>query len=158
MKGERERRPVANLINIYPRKLRFQGRNMGYFQVRYDSRVVIYKHKMFIRLATDVQPTLNKNRCDFIKCMCCSMLSLCVYYDLYGTELYLVVFQWSACWPFFSKNMRSKATIFFGSKRSKLNIQKSELAHTLKRRIGLFSAPMLTIYLKRPKIFVGYRV
>ena len=26
---------------------------MGYFQVRYDSRVVIYKHKMFIRLATE---------------------------------------------------------------------------------------------------------
>ena len=26
---------------------------MGYFQVRYDSRVVIYEHKMFIRLATD---------------------------------------------------------------------------------------------------------
>ena len=25
---------------------------MGYFQVRYDSRVVIYDHKMFIRLAT----------------------------------------------------------------------------------------------------------
>ena len=27
---------------------------MGYFPVRYDSRVVIYEHKMFIRLATDV--------------------------------------------------------------------------------------------------------
>ena len=27
---------------------------MGYFQVRYDSRVVIYERKMFIRLATDV--------------------------------------------------------------------------------------------------------
>ena len=25
---------------------------MGYFQVRYDSRVVIYERKMFIRLAT----------------------------------------------------------------------------------------------------------
>ena len=25
---------------------------MGYFQVRYDSRVVIYDHKMFKRLAT----------------------------------------------------------------------------------------------------------
>ena len=25
---------------------------MGYFPVRYNSRVVIYKHKMFIRLAT----------------------------------------------------------------------------------------------------------
>ena len=32
---------------------------MGYFQVRYDSRVVIYEHKMFIRLATVVQ-------CDFL--------------------------------------------------------------------------------------------
>ena len=27
---------------------------MGYFQVRCDSRVVIYEHKLFIRLATDV--------------------------------------------------------------------------------------------------------
>ena len=27
---------------------------MGYFQVRYASRVVIYEHKMFVRLATDV--------------------------------------------------------------------------------------------------------
>ena len=27
---------------------------MGYFQVRNDSRVVIYKRKMFIRLATDL--------------------------------------------------------------------------------------------------------
>ena len=26
---------------------------MGYFQVRYDSRVVIYDHKLFIRLTTD---------------------------------------------------------------------------------------------------------
>ena len=25
---------------------------MGYFPIRYDSRVVIYDHKMFIRLAT----------------------------------------------------------------------------------------------------------
>ena len=31
---------------------------MGYFPVRYDSRVVIYEHKMFIRLATDVVPQL----------------------------------------------------------------------------------------------------
>ena len=28
-------------------------RNMVYFPVRYDSRVVIYKRKMFIRLATE---------------------------------------------------------------------------------------------------------
>ena len=27
---------------------------MGYFQVRYNSRVVIYERKMFIILATDV--------------------------------------------------------------------------------------------------------
>ena len=27
---------------------------MGYFPVRYDSRVVINEHKMFIRLATDL--------------------------------------------------------------------------------------------------------
>ena len=29
---------------------------MGYFQVRYDSRVIIYERKMFIRLATGVGP------------------------------------------------------------------------------------------------------
>ena len=28
---------------------------MGYFPVRYDSRVVIYERKMFIRLATGLQ-------------------------------------------------------------------------------------------------------
>ena len=28
---------------------------MGYFQVRYDSRVVIYDHRAFIRLATFLQ-------------------------------------------------------------------------------------------------------
>ena len=27
---------------------------MEYFLIRYDSRVIIYEHKMFIRLATDV--------------------------------------------------------------------------------------------------------
>ena len=31
---------------------------MGYFPVRYDSRVVIYEHKMFIRLATGLQFTV----------------------------------------------------------------------------------------------------
>ena len=36
---------MANLINIYTL-------NLGYFQVRYNSRVVIYERKMFIRLAT----------------------------------------------------------------------------------------------------------
>ena len=30
---------------------------MGYFPVRYNSRVVIYEHKMFIRLATGLQFT-----------------------------------------------------------------------------------------------------
>ena len=29
---------------------------MGYFPVRYNSRVVIYEHKMFIRLATGFKP------------------------------------------------------------------------------------------------------
>ena len=33
---------------------------MGYFQVRYDSRVVIYEHKMFIRLATAVAAFVAK--------------------------------------------------------------------------------------------------
>ena len=36
---------------------------MGYFQVRYDSRVVIYEHKMCIRLATD------HCFCHFEKCL-----------------------------------------------------------------------------------------
>ena len=27
---------------------------MGYFPVRYDSRVIIYERKMFIRLATEL--------------------------------------------------------------------------------------------------------
>ena len=40
---------------------------MGYFQVRYDSRVVIYERKMFIRLATVnmalvIMTTLLKDR------------------------------------------------------------------------------------------------
>ena len=30
---------------------------MGYFQVRYDSRVVNYDHRVFIRLVTAVQPS-----------------------------------------------------------------------------------------------------
>ena len=34
---------------------------MGYFQVRYDSRVVIYERKMFIRLATGVECEDSKN-------------------------------------------------------------------------------------------------
>ena len=29
---------------------------MGYFPVKYDSRVVIYERKMFIRLATEITP------------------------------------------------------------------------------------------------------
>ena len=42
----------AKLV-IYGQSYKHLGRNMGYFQVRYDSRVVIYNQKMFIRLATD---------------------------------------------------------------------------------------------------------
>ena len=41
-------RSVANLIN----NLRGLSCNMGNFQVRYVSRVVIYERKMFIRLAS----------------------------------------------------------------------------------------------------------
>ena len=33
---------------------------MEYFLVRYDSRVVIYEHKMFIRLATGIAPMICK--------------------------------------------------------------------------------------------------
>ena len=32
---------------------------MGYFPVRYDSRVVIYEHKMFIRLATELHSKVS---------------------------------------------------------------------------------------------------
>ena len=32
---------------------------MGYFPVRYDSRVVIYERKMFIRLATGLLVMVN---------------------------------------------------------------------------------------------------
>ena len=35
---------------------------MGYFPVRYDSRVVIYEHKMFIRLATGLPQTCSRER------------------------------------------------------------------------------------------------
>ena len=35
---------------------------MGYFQVRYDSRVVIYECKMFIRLATELWTSLNAHQ------------------------------------------------------------------------------------------------
>ena len=35
---------------------------MGYFPVWYNSRVVIYKHKMFIRLATDVDWGTRKKK------------------------------------------------------------------------------------------------
>ena len=36
---------------------------MGYFPVRYDSRVVIYKRKVFIRLATVVQKIAHNFKC-----------------------------------------------------------------------------------------------
>ena len=39
-----------------------KGRNMGYSPVRYDSRVVIYECKMFIRLATGLQIWISENR------------------------------------------------------------------------------------------------
>ena len=34
---------------------------MGYFPVRYNSRVVIYEHKMFIRFATGVKSDCSVN-------------------------------------------------------------------------------------------------
>ena len=37
---------------LYDRNIQLYSRNMGCFQVRYDSRVVIYERKLFIRLAT----------------------------------------------------------------------------------------------------------
>ena len=42
------------LLTIYAGNLQVQSRNIGYFQVRYDSRVINYNCRGFIRLATDV--------------------------------------------------------------------------------------------------------
>ena len=36
---------------------------MGYFQVRYDSRVVNYDRRGFIRLATEVYPRSKLTKC-----------------------------------------------------------------------------------------------
>ena len=33
---------------------------MGYFPVRYDSRVVIYERKIFIRLATGIEEVIDQ--------------------------------------------------------------------------------------------------
>ena len=41
------------LKTIYALNLQLQSRNMGYFQVRYNSRVMNYDPKGFIRLATE---------------------------------------------------------------------------------------------------------
>ena len=38
---------------------------MGHFHIRYDSRVVIYERKMFIRLATAVANLINNLRSKF---------------------------------------------------------------------------------------------
>ena len=40
------------LKRLYDCKLRLYAHNMGYFQVRYDSRVVIYNYRTFLRLTT----------------------------------------------------------------------------------------------------------
>ena len=43
---------------------------MGYFQVRYDSRVIIYDRRAFIRLATGVSVTIFGDilkRLEFLK-------------------------------------------------------------------------------------------
>ena len=37
---------------LYDRNIRLSSRNTGCFEVRYDSSVVIYEHKIFTRLAT----------------------------------------------------------------------------------------------------------
>ena len=43
---------VANLT-LYARKLQLQSHKYKQFTNNFDSRIVIYEHKMFIRLATD---------------------------------------------------------------------------------------------------------
>ena len=50
--------------------------------------------------------------------------------------------------------MRSKATIFFGLKRSKLNIQKSELAHTLKKKHWIIFGTNVDNLLKAAKEYL----
>ena len=51
---------------------------MGYFKVRYDSRVVIYERKMFIRLATgraDIKKiVLNTDVCFDLRSQHCQKL------------------------------------------------------------------------------------
>ena len=44
---------------------------MGYFPVRYDSRVIIYERKIFIRLATVGQTSNNAESCSnsYVVCM-----------------------------------------------------------------------------------------
>ena len=42
---------------------------MGCFQVRYDSRVVIYERKLFIRLATGLWQGLNQSLPNSLGCM-----------------------------------------------------------------------------------------
>ena len=44
---------MTNIKTIYGRNLLVQSRNMGYFQARYNSRVVNYNRRGFIRLDTD---------------------------------------------------------------------------------------------------------
>ena len=49
--------PVANLINNLRRNLQVYSHNMGYFQVKYDSRVVNYNRRGFIILTTGLAMT-----------------------------------------------------------------------------------------------------
>ena len=44
---------------------------MGYFPVRYDSRVVIYEHKLFIRLDTDKSTKVGAVRIDIFLLVWC---------------------------------------------------------------------------------------
>ena len=78
--------PVANLIIN-------QSRNVGYFQVRYDSRVVIYDRRGFIRLATGIIGHASSSWSTTLKkCANHSDRLIKIYYSLYvGWELTL---QW----------------------------------------------------------------
>ena len=55
--------PILYTINA--RNLRLQSRNMGYFQVRYDSRVIHYDCRGFIKLATGIRQTIGPMRLCF---------------------------------------------------------------------------------------------
>ena len=64
---------------------------MGYFPVRYDSRVVMYVHKMFIRLPTVLSLTFYLLKCEELISKPAATLLKSV------TYLYLIVLYITEC-------------------------------------------------------------